>query len=671
MKDNLLHIVKTRAGLLGFLSLTIIAFVFHLPFVDLEFRWAFEPDARGTIIVIREFYDAIINFDLHQLRPLLGGQTYLDGQTIFAAIFAVISKGLIELSVLPESILANNRSLFVFSFRYTSLIFLSLSVGFAFLCVRLITKNLLLSAVLTVCAFLLNPYFHCVDLLRVDHYLLFSSILLLYACFRVLEKPHTGYGLLAIAFVLNFATKLNTPLYWTFPALLVVLYFNYRVVPKKEVFRFLTVAVIMSLIFFVKWWYYPSSILPFLQSIFNEGNAWYSVLDVRPYLSHYFVHHFFSGMVEPDQSRSLIILLSSFEVAFSIISISLVVFCFSSGLWLKIKTPLPLLVITVFSIHSVGLILSPKLYRYGIHMPFYYLLFAGFAYSYLNWAGGNRRMSVVGKVLLGVFCVSGIGMNGLSYSFARTSTKNSYTAFRTVKLTPRNWLMSNIKVGSRLAVHGKERNSTPPIWRAGFDMSPQVITYNWLDSTIIYSNLPPLPDSLPKVTDVILLSNFNYYHKPRVFEAHIKWKNTGLRDSLIQDEFENEISNIDSEYVFESERFIESVLSEMWVYDCTFSEGLSRFAVAELKVDTNQAEATAALLLDRCSSFFGTELDTLDYHGLLTWSKGNLTAMAWKQFYDDLPKVFCTKEFRSEYAYYQIQWQKIIVVNESVLKNKK
>lgn len=40
---------------------------------------------------------------------------------------------------------------------------------------------------------------------------------------------------------------------------------------------------------------------------------------------------------------------------------------------------------------------------------------------------------------------------------------------------------------------------------------------------------------------------------------------------------------------------------------------------------------------------------------------------AWKQFYDDVISTFKVEDFGSQYEYYEVKWQKIIVVNENCL----
>lgn len=663
-------IVRQNVNLAYFLLLVGVAIAVHVPFLGHQFNWAFEPDAWGNICVVRNFYDSIEDVSFSNLWSLMGEQTYLDASMIITALLAHLVNFLVNLSILPNWIVAGENSLFIFSFRIASLIFIGLSVGFAFLCVSLVLKKPTVSLILVAVSFLLNPFFQYVDYLRVDHYLLFSSIFFMYACLRVLDDPERGYYLLGAALILNLSTKLNTPLYWTFPALFIVAYFNWNKVGVRQVRAFFFSALLVGVIVFCKWWIYPQSIIPYLTSIVEQGRDWYKVLDVTPYLFHHYVSA--KPKVDPwlyhelrDVSRlealifvgsSVVSLLMSFYLVYQLIVET------------ANKHRFTALLIGVFSVHSVGLLLSPTLYRYGIHMPFYYLMFA--ALTYHTVLENQRSMKWGLRTLVYVFATFSMISFGYYYSWALEGFKNGEEGMVVTKLAPRDWILENIERGARITTHS-ERNCTPPIWKDGFDMSPCILYYPWLDSTIVVQLFPPHRDSIAAHTDVILLSNYNHEHKPRVFERHVWNKDAGLRSPVVFSKVLQEFRRHDADTLVSQEAFLSALLSIMWLNDLSVRNGIVHYMLSEIGLDS----ITANERVNRVITAFGAEdpeaFSVLKYHDLLRWSEGNLTPLAWKQCYDDLPKVFFTKTFSSEYEYYQIRWQKVIVINESVLTNPK
>lgn len=663
---------NTKLTVALFFILSAAAFLLHLPFMDPQIRWAFEPDSFGNIEAIKEYYYFIQNpFNPHGLQPLKGSQTYLDGAAILTAIFAHVVHLLIGIGVLSQDILVNDNSLFIFSFQYSSLLFISLAVGFCFLCIRQITKNSGISLLLVSSGFLINQFFSSINFLRVDHYLLFSSVFFFYGAFKVLEKKsdRKSYVIFALATVLCTVTKLNTPMYLTGPGLITVFYLVRHRVTGPQLSAFSTTILLFGLVFFMRWLIHPYSIIPFFKEVAAEGQDWYKLISVEPY----FYFHFYNLYPSyPEDTGFRLIWGVVLVIMYVSISILCLLFNIRMGYRGNVLSEKQVFLLIVFFIHSIGLILAPKIHRYGQSIPFYYLLFITFCWRHLL-LGQFPRISIR-RTLFGIVLLMVGGYHLKGYWLCIQNSKNSQSAYVETKINPRKWILENLSPSSKLAAHNMEKNCTPPIWEEGFDMSPSFLNYMWLDSTIIYKKLPPVIDSVVILTDVILLSNYNYDFKPKVFGKHVKNQTFGLRDperfsdlrSVIKENSRNDQINQRSDMT--NNEFVTGILSSMWIESNTFEEALFTFTFG-----LSQDSILAQNIMDFAIRSYEPEFEglaQLGYTELLTASNGNLTAIAWKQFYDDLPKVFCTKEFSSEHEYYQIRWQKIIIINEEVLTEK-
>lgn len=668
--------MRRARQVLYFLLLVTLAIAAYLPLVDKEFRWSFEPGAEGNLVVTKQFYWFFGYPGKATLpRKMDVTQTYFSAPYIFTAASAHVINFLSKQGILLGSLTSNDDSLFIFSFRYTNVLFYALAVGLAYLCLVNILRIRWLSFLLTLSAFLLNHVTLKIDLMRVDFYLLFSSVLFFYAAFRLIDNPSSkiNYALFGLAFILSASTKLNTPLYLNIPAIIAVLFLIRKNIDLKNLLILLGAMAVSSVIFFIEWYLYPGSILPFITDVYAEGKLWLSIAPSKPY-SFYHFDCFFShslsmgsvpsilrnGFFQSVISKSLLISLLSVYGAFAFLAFRV---------WLSVQPKL-ILLIAIFIIHSAGLILGPKFIHYAYLMPFYFLMLTGFALAELNrlkW----RRIFWGAAIVWILFPMIFYGCN---YIYTLQQFECSRRAFETVKMKPREWILNHVKPGSKIATHGGTAD-IPPLSDGNFDFSPDFMKIPWNKPDEMMNKVPPEKKELQQMTDIILLSNYSYELWPQLLKNLVEAKYDVSDDSVkfnqfllhLEQMFPGIISGFSqgSNKPLSRESFMKTLLSYMWAEPLTFREALAQYSCNTIG-DDNFSEKLIELAENDLFSSNKTVLNA-GYTDFIQQTGGMMFVYAWKQFYDDANAFFKSSRFESPYEYYEVNWQNIIVVNEGCL----
>jgi hypothetical protein len=319
-------------------------------------------------------------------------------------------------------------------------------------------------------------------------------------------------------------------------------------------------------------------------------------------------------------------------------------------------------------IHSVGLIAGPKFLRYGVLMPYYYLIFIGFGISYFN----SDNKETLSRIIITLCLICPFIFNGCNYMFRLKESKNAVTAFNTLKEKPRQWILENVRQGSKIAK--MDRYTSPSIPFDQYDLSPDFLTMPWGNVNQMISKIPPDKETLINSTHIVLLSNaYNIQRRKTIERLVLQTSDNGNSGSfkiyLKQlDELSPRISNKyyeDNGKYLDEELFYRTILSEMWNDNITFERSLINFynSVSDNIDLIEDIVDNAVNILFQGNS----NLLHLKYADFISSSGKMMVAYAWSQFYEDIANSFESIHFESDFEYKQVKWQKIIIINNDCL----
>jgi len=654
--------LKSVIHFICFISIVAFTTLFYYQLIDKEYRWTFQPGSDGSILEIKKFYAFMENPGRATFPgKLVTAQTYLTGPFIITAAAAHVVNFLVTHHLLPSHILSNSDSLFIFSFRYMNLLFYALSAGLAYLCLYRVFSHAIIGFLLTISIFVFNNVVLNISFSEVDIYLLFSCLLFFYTAFRLIENPQLkfNYVLFGIAFILSAATKINTPLFLHIPGILVLLWLIRRQADTKKLGALAVTIVALSLVFFIRWYVYPESIIPYLAGVIEEGKMWFTIAGNNEY---FFYHNFlFYNFYLPYDFY--------LPISFFIIAVACLL-PFIIIRQIKIRQPEFILLIAIFMVHSVGLIFGPKFYRYGFLMPFYYLMIIGFALSELQKMKKQKLFAGISASLI----VLPFTYNIINYTWNVKAFNNGQLAFQTVKMKPRHWIYENIKPGTKIARTG--RFGSPPINISKYDFSPRFLRMPWGNPERIITKIPPEKNEVSEMTDVILISNKAYYERPHIIEKLVEDKYDVIEDSIQFTQYAHSLETIlpgitdklcaETDTVFTEETFFTEILSPMWEDGYSLQQSLEQY----LNQATHDKELTDTLIELTLNVLFDSDTAMLNYGytELINTYGRMMYVYAWKQFFNDIDDAFKTVEFESSYEFKGVKWQKVIIVNETCLK---
>jgi hypothetical protein len=505
-------------------------------------------------------------------------------------------------------------------------------------------------------------------MMLVDIYLLFSSVLFFYTSFRLISNPKNNwnYFWFGLAFILSAATKPNTPVFLNIPGILIVMFFIRHIIDIKKTVLLATTIFLFSFLFFINWYAYPANILSFFRDLINEGKIWFIIADTSSYLYYHF-GIFLKQLSDLYAYSKLLSILSALSV---IIYLSCVLISFIYILY-RIKNyhrNILIFFLIIFLIHSVGLIAGPKFLRYGVLMPYYYLIFIGFGISYFN----SDNKETLSRIIITLCLICPFIFNGCNYMFRLKESKNAVTAFNTLKEKPRQWILENVRQGSKIAK--MDRYTSPSIPFDQYDLSPDFLTMPWGNVNQMISKIPPDKETLINSTHIVLLSNaYNIQRRKTIERLVLQTSDNGNSGSfkiyLKQlDELSPRISNKyyeDNGKYLDEELFYRTILSEMWNDNITFERSLINFynSVSDNIDLIEDIVDNAVNILFQGNS----NLLHLKYADFISSSGKMMVAYAWSQFYEDIANSFESIHFESDFEYKQVKWQKIIIINNDCL----
>jgi hypothetical protein len=210
----------------------VIAFGLRIPLVDNCYRYSFEPDSESCIEVTRSFYFFFKSPCVETVPQTLGHYpNYCDGDFITSALLANVVRPICKAGIIKTPLTDSDNSLIIFSMRWAGVLFDAFAAVFAFAFFVLLSGDLAIAVLLTLLYYLLNPQTLNIDLIRIDHFTLFSANLTMLASVLLFRFPckKRYYILSGIAAGLISATKLNFPFY-----LLILLFVLCYLIYKKK-----------------------------------------------------------------------------------------------------------------------------------------------------------------------------------------------------------------------------------------------------------------------------------------------------------------------------------------------------------------------------------------------------------------------------------------------------
>lgn len=522
-------------------TLTVAGWLATFPLIDRYYQFAFEPDSRVyTIPVTAGFYAAVRQFDISALPELDPDKPYLDAPFVIYAVAANLVSNVNYLLRLDRALL-DVKTLLIFTIRHTNAILSALTVGAFFLAARWLCGSNLLALILSL-LFLFSPQRLAVDLLRIDHVILFLIVALYYLTFRMLQLPQRKWPfiLTGICAAMLANTKPNMLSHLVIPLTALFMLKYRRRIEKEAVWRFgaaFGAAVgFLMLRHLLNW----DTIGDIWMNRLAKLSAWYGALDKEPYT--YYNWSFFSG----------------FGITFlllALVMVGLVVWMsirqWNEGSRRQSSRVLLLLCFVMFSILGA---LSPKVPRWGVHfIPLYlFIIAAGFSAlihdipRFRGLKGGRLVIIGFGIVALGPSLVlSAVEYRGLCIEAAQRAVSIEET-----RLAPRRFFREHIKTGARVAFY-KHAWANPPIFDLDYRFDFDTLAFPYLNVQLMRRFLPPTFKSLESRVDVVMLEDYHLRQQIEILDRHglhrqvALWRRfyEGLEDRYRRIDFKSDFPN--------------------------------------------------------------------------------------------------------------------------------
>ena len=482
---------------IAFVTLVLLAFVCLVVLVDTSYLYVFEADASAHVAEARAFAEVPVT----QL-PVPGVYPpYFDGLNWIYAAGYLIAKLARTIGLLDAARFPTSESLAIFAVRSVNLLAQVGSVALVFLTVAKLGGSTLLALLLSL-IFLFDPQLLGIDLLRVDRVILFLFILVFSFSLEVNHGRQqllldVALGVSAAALVM---TKITSVVFLVVPAFA---YLHQRIAlkaPLRHVSAFLVSLAVASALIAIRYlmlgWRDAGLLARTLFDKLSMVVEWYAVMSREPYL--YYNWDVFLPLGGTFMAIFLLALAGCFWGLVCRKSAD-------AGLVLFPLAVLSLLGIPAFKYERGGYVLIP-LYLYVI--------------TYGVWVLRDELTRVFPRGRMGL-CISGIVIAAVLFfplhhawnAYQRTRLEFSARgeSIRLTRIVPREWFVKNVPATTRVAIFINSEWADPPIFDLGYDFSPALLNFPYLDADKMGRFLPPAPDTLLQIADVIVLNSFHRY----------------------------------------------------------------------------------------------------------------------------------------------------------------
>ena len=121
---------------------------------------------------------------------------------------------------------------------------------------------------------------------------------------------------------------------------------------------------------------------------------------------------------------------------------------------------------------------------------------------------GRKGLWIVG-IIIGAVLLFPLHHAWNAYQEARFEASSRAESIKLTRIAPREWFMKNVPAKTRVAIFINSEWADPPIFDLGYDFSPTLLKFPYLDAEKMGRFLPPDPDTLPQIADVIVLNSFH------------------------------------------------------------------------------------------------------------------------------------------------------------------
>lgn len=500
--------------LLGVL-LFALALASRIPLVDTYYDYSFEDDSETCVVETRSFYFFFKNPSIETLpHNMEQAPTYSDGDFIVCAIAANIIGPLSKVGVIHPQLSDNRYSLIVFSMRWCGVLFSALSILICFLILVQLTGKSILSFFVTLLYYMFNTQNLHVDCIRVDHYSLCVSSLLILFSVKLFKNPQLkrNYVLIGIAAGLVAGTKLNFPFY-----LILTIGFLISLAWQKKItfhsFLLLLFSFLLTTAFmYFRWIIYSAEVWTRILKIYHLGEDWVVFSGTGSFF-YFFWQQFFVQQTS--------IFLFAFLVLFYLSFLGCIIFA------IKQKNRQLLILTFTFVLQLFILGFSPKFDRYGMIIPLWVSIFVAIACSLvIDKYKHNKSFFLSVLFLLLAVCV----FNVKDYSKLVQKYNEMQISILETRVASLHWIRNNIQENN-VVLFQSPRTSNPDMFNLNFSFSKSYLEYPFLYKKNLASFLPPTMQELKKYVNYIVLSDkelngqFNSYGYHKMDSCIInQWK---------------------------------------------------------------------------------------------------------------------------------------------------
>ncbi len=121
---------------------------------------------------------------------------------------------------------------------------------------------------------------------------------------------------------------------------------------------------------------------------------------------------------------------------------------------------------------------------------------------------GRKGLWIVG-IIIGAAMLLPLHHAWDAYQEARLEASVRGESIKLTRIAPREWFMKNVPAKTKIAIFINSEWADPPIFDLGYDFSPTLLKFPYLDAEKMGGFLPPDPDILPQIADVIVLNSFH------------------------------------------------------------------------------------------------------------------------------------------------------------------
>ena len=476
------------------LLLLVLAAVCILPLIDPYYDYVFEDN-----IVIADQTQAFVRFFLHgnisSLPPLSDYPPYYDGPYIVYALGAVLLHGLHAVHMLPGVHLASNQSFIIFSIRHMNAAALIASCIPFFFAAKLLSRNNIISFLLSL-IFVLSPPILWIDLLRIDHLIVFFLCCLIYLSMIVAQgrsgwAVNAGLGI-ALAGIAN--TKITGITFGLIPAAAIAWACFSRRYGWRQLFCFLIPLFLVGSALWFRYLLHAREIVPDFLAKFHDAMQWEMYFPVRPY--YYYNWTYFAP--------------------FGWEFLTLFAFALLATCGRMIFKRKGAILVILISLAAFSALLAPLLkYARGGYplIPLYLLVMASgaslvltFARSRLKHRGYRFLVAVLVSCSLipTLFHVLGV------YNVVYEDSLHRMESTRITRIEPRGWFKAHVAAKARVGIMAWGQPACPPIWDLDYAVVMHLLAQPFLSKEKLLTFDPPSFEKLETETDLLLFPDYIY-----------------------------------------------------------------------------------------------------------------------------------------------------------------